>query len=144
MKRFKGNPILEPIGKHPWESRLVFNAAVVSINNQIHLLYRAIGNDHVSRIGYALSSDGYNIDERFPDPVFSPAVDTELEGCEDPRLTLINGNLHLVYTVLEIMRGKKYSKFLKQEFQSKIFYGKSGNGRRDIYLFQASNGVAYG
>jgi predicted GH43/DUF377 family glycosyl hydrolase len=98
MKRFEGNPILKPTGKHYWESRAVFNAAAISIDKQIHLLYRAMGNDNISRIGYAVSSDGYHIDERLPDPIFSPLMETENEGCEDPRLTLMDDSLIMTYT----------------------------------------------
>jgi len=47
LKRYEGNPILEPIGTHKWESRLVFNAAALYTKKQIHLIYRAIGNDHI-------------------------------------------------------------------------------------------------
>jgi len=98
LKRFEGNPILEPIGNHSWESRLVFNAAAVLVNKQVHILYRAMGNDHISRLGYAVSSDGYNITERLPNPIFEPTKAEERDGCEDPRLTLIDDNLHLFYT----------------------------------------------
>lgn len=97
MKRFEGNPILKPIGKHEWESRAVFNAASIKLENKIHLLYRAIGNDNISRIGYAVSSDGYHIDERLPYPVFAPLENTENAGCEDPRLTLLDDSLIMTY-----------------------------------------------
>ncbi len=69
MKRYNHNPILEPIGTHAWESRLVFNAAAFAADSRVHLLYRAMGDDNVSRIGLASSSDGYTIDERLPLPV---------------------------------------------------------------------------
>jgi len=98
LKRFEGNPILEPIGTHNWESRLVFNAAAIAVNKQVHLIYRAMGNDHISRLGYAVSSDGYHIDERLTYPIFEPSSDEESEGCEDPRLTLIDDRLHMAYT----------------------------------------------
>ncbi len=98
MKRFEGNPILKPVGTHSWESRATFNAAAVSINKQIRLLYRAIGNDNISRIGHAVSSDGYHIDERSRNPVFSPLIGAESEGCEDPRLTLLDDSLIMTYT----------------------------------------------
>ena len=98
MKRFKGNPILEPIGTHEWESQLVCNAATVLVNNQIHILYRAIGDDHISRLGYATSTDGYHIDERLPLPIFSPISDAENDGCEDPRITLLDNSLIMAYT----------------------------------------------
>jgi len=98
MNRFQGNPILEPIGIHEWESQLVCNAAAFGFNKKIHILYRAMGNDHISRIGYATSTDGYHIDERFPLPIFSPSSDPEKEGCEDPRITLLDNSLIMAYT----------------------------------------------
>jgi predicted GH43/DUF377 family glycosyl hydrolase len=100
MKRFQGNPILKPIHKHPWESKLVFNAAAISMDNKVHILYRAMGNDGISRLGYARSSDGFQIDERLPQPVFEPTQEIEKNGCEDPRLTLIDNELFMTYTAL--------------------------------------------
>jgi predicted GH43/DUF377 family glycosyl hydrolase len=100
MKRFQGNPILKPIAKHPWESKLVFNAATISMDKNIHILYRAMGNDGVSRLGYARSSDGFHIDERLSYPVFEPVLDFERNGCEDPSLTLIGDELYMAYTAL--------------------------------------------
>lgn len=98
MKRYERNPILEPIGTHAWESRLVFNAAALAASHRIHLLYRAMGDDNVSRIGLASSSDGYDFDERLPLPVFSPLSNPEKEGVEDPRITLFGDNLVMAYT----------------------------------------------
>ena len=100
MKRFQGNPILRPIPEHPWESKLVFNAAAISIEKNIHILYRAMGNDGVSRLGYARTSDGFHIDERLPLPIFEPILEIERKGCEDPRLTLIDDELFMAYTAL--------------------------------------------
>ena len=54
MERYIGNPILRPIEAHPWESREVFNTAAIYLNGKVHLLYRAMGNDNISRIGYAV------------------------------------------------------------------------------------------
>ncbi len=102
MKRYQHNPILEPIGTHAWESHLVFNAAALFADNRVHFLYRAMGNDNVSRLGLAASSDGYNIDERLPLPVFNPSNDSENKGCEDPRLTLFDNNLFMSYTAFGI------------------------------------------
>jgi predicted GH43/DUF377 family glycosyl hydrolase len=98
MARFKGNPILEPIEDHPWESKYVFNPAMVMIENRIHIFYRAMGDDNISRIGYALTRDGYSIDERLEHPVFEPANSLEKFGCEDPRLTVFKGWCAMTYT----------------------------------------------
>ena len=102
MKRFQNNPILKGIGTHSWESRQVFNAAAFAADNRVHILYRAMGTDNISRIGLASSSDGYHIDERLPLPVFSPLSECENEGCEDPRLTLLDGTLIMAYTAFGI------------------------------------------
>ena len=101
MKRFRGNPILEPIVTHEWESRRVFNAAAFLADKRIHILYRAMGDDGISRLGYAATSDGYYINERLPFPVFEPINDAEKIGCEDPRLTLLDDRLIMAYTALQ-------------------------------------------
>ncbi len=98
MTRYKGNPILKPIKSNPWESRMVFNAATTYLDDRVHILYRAIGEDGVSRLGYASSSDGYTVDERLSSPVFEPKGAKERWGCEDPRLTPLNGKYIMTYT----------------------------------------------
>jgi len=100
MKRFEGNPILRPVATNSWESRLVFNAAACCLDKRIHILYRAMGDDGISRLGYAASSDGFHIEERLPCPVFEPVTDAERNGCEDPRLTLLDGKIIMAYTAL--------------------------------------------
>jgi predicted GH43/DUF377 family glycosyl hydrolase len=101
MKRFQGNPILEPKGGNPWESRRVFNAAAICVSKCVHIVYRAMGHDGVSRLGYARSGDGYHVDERLLFPVFEPANVVEKKGCEDPRLTCLDGRLIMAYTALQ-------------------------------------------
>ncbi len=100
MERYTGNPILRPIAEHSWESREVFNPAAIYLNGKVHLLYRAMGNDNISRIGYAASTDGVHIDERLPYPIYEPRAPCEKDGCEDPRLTEIDGNIIMAYTAL--------------------------------------------
>ena len=109
MRRYKGNPILEPRGDNLWESRLVFNSAALHLRKQIHLLYRAMGNDGISRIGYAITSDGYTIDYRSALPVFEPIKKAEHSGCEDPRLALLDDKIVMAYTALsELDHGQLY------------------------------------
>ncbi len=100
MERYTGNPILRPVMEHAWESREVFNPAAIYLNGKVHLLYRAIGNDNISRIGYAASTDGVHFDERLPTPVYEPKDRHELDGCEDPRITQIGDELVMGYTAL--------------------------------------------
>jgi predicted GH43/DUF377 family glycosyl hydrolase len=100
MNRFQGNPILHPIAKNPWESKLVFNAAAILLKKRIHILYRAIGNDGISRIGYAATTDGYTIIDRLLTPVFEPNGEVEHSGCEDPRLSIFGEKIVMAYTAL--------------------------------------------
>ncbi|UCH83233.1 MAG: glycosidase, partial [Candidatus Latescibacterota bacterium] len=93
-------PILEPIPDHSWESRYVLNAATVRLDGKIYILYRAFGDDEISRIGLAWTKDGVNIDGRLDVPIFEPDPDVKSEsaGTEDPRVTVIGGELYMLYT----------------------------------------------
>jgi predicted GH43/DUF377 family glycosyl hydrolase len=97
MNRFKGNPILEP-NKNSWENIAVFNAAAITGNSQVHIVYRAMGTDNISRLGYATSNDGFTITERLDKPIFLPAIHAERDGCEDPRLTILGDQCLMAYT----------------------------------------------
>ncbi len=99
LKRDMRNPLLLPVPEHSWESRFIFNGAVVYDENEklFHMLYRAMGVDNVSRIGYAVSTDGVHF-SRLDKPVFSPANNFETKGCEDPRLTKIDDEYYMLYT----------------------------------------------
>ncbi len=98
LERFEGNPILKPIESHPWESKMVFNTGAIYLDNKVHLMYRASDKDEISTIGYASSKDGFNIDERFDSPVFSPEGVLDCLGVEDPRIIEIEDRLYIVYT----------------------------------------------
>lgn len=93
---YAGNPVLEPRGQG-WESANVYNPAAVVVGDEVVLLYRAHAQDKVSRLGLARSRDGLHF-ERESDPVFVPEEPWESRGCEDPRVTLIDGTFHLTYT----------------------------------------------
>lgn len=98
LERFTGNPILAPIPAHDWESRTVFNCGVAQIDDAVVLVYRAQGvADDVSRLGFAVSTDGVTF-ARLDRPVFEPADATETNGVEDPRLTRIGDEYHMLYT----------------------------------------------
>ena len=124
VKKFEGNPIMGPAQNSFWESEAVFNPAAVVHDGYIHLFYRALGGEGMSRIGYARSRDGFHFDERLPYPVYeasnindtaghypytSPArlvYDRALYasgggwgGCEDPRATKIDGRIYLTFNM---------------------------------------------
>ena len=104
FNRFAENPILAPISNHPWESEAVFNPAAIRIENKTHILYRAMGKENTSVIGYASSLDGVHINERLENPIYVPrsSFETKIKqsnsGCEDPRITKIGDTIYMMYT----------------------------------------------
>ncbi len=107
FERFRGNPILEPVADHPWESKGVFNPAAIYGRGKVRLLYRAQGQDDTSVFGYAESRDGYRISKRFPEPVYVPRAPFEYKmnpgnsGVEDARITRIGNSYHMLYTAVD-------------------------------------------
>ena len=117
-----GNPILLPRPGKIWESKQVFNAAAVYHNDSVHLLYRAVGDHDTSVLGYAVSRDGFGIDERSEKPAYVPRASFEHSslgkkiktgsspfesggggygGIEDPRITKIDDNFYLTYVAFD-------------------------------------------
>lgn len=106
FERFEENPILTPRPGVAWEKNGVFNPTAIKIEGTVYIIYRAQSDDNISRWGLAISSDGIKIDERLPDPIYSPREDFEIKkapdngnsGCEDPRITQIDDRLYICYT----------------------------------------------
>ncbi|TFB11202.1 glycosidase [Candidatus Marinimicrobia bacterium MT.SAG.2] len=98
LKRFIGNPILEPRGDD-WESVAVFNPSAVYKDGKIHLYYRAVGEYHpyTSRLGYAVFDKDLNLLERQSEPAMIPDAKMWERSLEDPRVTEIEGDLYLTY-----------------------------------------------
>src|SRR3989338_4935481 len=71
FKRHNGNPIIDPDFNSFWESEAVFNPGAVVSGGRVHLFYRALGRDGVSRIVYASSRDGIHFDKRLAYPIYS-------------------------------------------------------------------------
>jgi len=116
LERAPHNPILKPSERSHWESQATFNPAAIYAGGKVHLIYRAIGKDDVSVLGYAMSHNGHHIHERLAEPVFSAAkkeIDRSIPaadygsgggwsgGCEDPRLTLVDNIVYLLYTAFD-------------------------------------------
>lgn len=97
LTRYSGNPILLPSLHNFWETDNVFNAAAVRHNGLVYMHYRAQGLDRISRIGCAISTDGYHFN-RLSDPVLEPGSEYETFGVEDPRITELDGLFYMLYT----------------------------------------------
>ena len=118
LKKSEKNPIIAPIKENEWESVQTFNPAAFYEDGRVHLLYRALGSDGVSRIGYALSENGIDIVERLDEPIFTylkqPVKDGKslynlLEynsgggwnGSEDPRVTVIDDRVYMFFVAFD-------------------------------------------
>lgn len=119
--RSQSNPVISPNAYNSWEAEGTFNPAVLADDEgKIHLLYRAVGRDGVSRIGYAASQDGVHFDDRLLYPVYEPVPVVDYQeprlnpankvyshqlypsggswgGYEDPRAVLIEDRVYLTY-----------------------------------------------
>lgn len=101
LTRYSGNPVLQPIKNHAWESKYVLNAGAIRLDGKVYLVYRAFGDDEVSRLGLAISRDGFRFTQRLDKPIFEPANSNETKGCEDPRLVLMGGRIFMTYTAYD-------------------------------------------
>ncbi len=97
LRRAAQNPILAPITGSSWASKKVYNCAVAYKDDAYHMLFRAMGSDAISRLGYAVSSDGIHF-RPHPTPVLQPSDSVDAMGCEDPRMTVIDGKFYVSYT----------------------------------------------
>jgi beta-1,2-mannobiose phosphorylase / 1,2-beta-oligomannan phosphorylase len=116
LKKSKANPLFGPRPDKPWESIAAFNPTAFQHDGKIYLLYRALGDNNISVIGLATSSDGIHIDERLDEPIYVPragfeGADENIDpaiaasfasgggwgGCEDPRVVKMNNRIYIVY-----------------------------------------------
>ncbi|CAN5388893.1 glycoside hydrolase family 130 protein [soil metagenome] len=123
---FDGQPILSPLGTG-WESGVTFNASAILVtpnhetayaallgeggaekhpNGIVAIHYRARpkedpGFQHTrSFIGLAVYTPELELIRRYPEPVLSPSEDEDdfdYLGCEDPRVTYLDGWYWMVY-----------------------------------------------
>lgn len=124
LRRSLHNPIINPVSGSYWESEAVFNPGAVLHGGRVHLFYRALGSDGISRVGYASSKDGIHFDKRYPHPVYMPETVAESSrhrpytsparlsyntglyisgggwgGCEDPRAVKIGNRIYLTFNM---------------------------------------------
>ncbi|MBU6426957.1 hypothetical protein KGQ27_01830 [Patescibacteria group bacterium] len=155
VKRHGANPVISPQSWNDWEAAGTFNpAAIQDDKGGVHLLYRAIGSDGVSRIGYASSKDGLRFDDRSdypvfamrkprenivedvpddlkkPDPVMFPSGGS-WGGCEDPRLVRIGDNIYMTYNAFD---GWDFIRIAVTSIKASDFFNKRWNWRRPIFI----------
>src|SRR5579859_8015546 len=77
--RGKDNPIITPKPDHPWEKKATFNTAAIDLGGSVHLIYRAMSDDNTSVFGYASTKNGWRLNERLPEPIYTPREDFEMK-----------------------------------------------------------------
>lgn len=136
------NPVLSPKAENAWENEAVFNPAAFYHDGKVYLIYRAVGHDYVSVLGYAESADGIHFDKRLNSPIYTAREPFEVKGkkasyetakkyisgggyggCEDPRITKIDDRLYMIYVAFNgwepprlAMTSILLENFLKHDF----------------------------
>ena len=116
LKRSKDNPIIAPNNNY-WESKATFNPTAIYHDGKVHVIYRAIGDSDNSVLGYGKSHDGYFFDKRHREMAYyakdRKSVKKSVQkidyisgggwggGCEDPRLTLLEDSVYMIYTAFD-------------------------------------------
>lgn len=119
LSRSHKNPIIEPTEHRLWESKATFNPTAIYHDGKVRIIYRAIGHNDVSVLGYAESVDGhhiipeskelayYDIKRQFAKKEEQKEITLPVNyssgggwsgGCEDPRLTMIDDRVYMIYT----------------------------------------------
>ncbi|NTU72937.1 hypothetical protein HGB07_02050 [Candidatus Roizmanbacteria bacterium] len=120
LEKSAKNPLISPSDTNSWEAFTTFNPAAVYLNDRVHIIYRAQGFDYISVLGYATSTDGIHVDERYAEPIYTPHQSFEQNGkispapvnqqyvsgggyggCEDPRITRIDDRLYMSYVAFD-------------------------------------------
>jgi len=106
VKRFIANPIMRPNEKADWEAIAAFNGCPIEEKGKFYLLYRAISKKlnvegkelNLSTIGVAESEDRVHFSKR--QQLIKPEERWEKFGCEDPRVTKMDGKFFIFYTAV--------------------------------------------
>jgi len=125
LTRSLKNPVISPEPIRDWEQGGTFNpAAFKDDEGRVHMLYRAIGADGISRIGHSSSADGLHFNDRSQYPVYEPQTGYGMPdsvtfkgpqyydpkiytsgggwgGSEDPRAIRIDGKVYMTYVAFE-------------------------------------------
>ncbi len=130
LSRLSGNPIIVPRQGQKWEEGGTFNPGAIDVGSTVHLLYRAVDGTKVSRLGYARASNTAEISFRSSEPVLEPSADWEEFGCEDPRITSLEGTFYVTYTAFS-KRGPRIALASTKDFSHFEKHGLVGPDRTD-------------
>ena len=130
LAKYENNPIIASRRSHGWEVSGTFNPGAIADGEVIHLLYRAMDINKISRFGYARTFNGTEIASRSSNPVLEPSAEWEEFGCEDPRITALDGSFYITYTAYS-RRGPRIALVSTEDFVHFRKYGLVGPPRDD-------------
>ena len=128
VSRHTYNPILKPDANYAWQALAVFNGCPIQDGKHTHILFRAFSLPQytfttqkrisLSTIGHAVSTKDFQFKEH--KQFIVPEYGWERFGCEDPRVTNIDGTYYTFYTALSTYpfnaQGIKVAVALSQNF----------------------------
>jgi len=145
MHRWERNPILTVLDV-PYRCNTVFNCTPMRVDGRILMIVRVEGLQGYSFFALAHSGDGLHFEVE-GEPCMLPATDGdwgiwEENGIEDPRLTAIDGEYYVMYTVasrhghcIALARTEDFHNYERMAIVS-------GPGNKDGVLFPAKiNGL---
>ncbi|KPK62180.1 MAG: hypothetical protein AMK73_06605 [Planctomycetes bacterium SM23_32] len=101
LERYEQNPVITA-ADIPFTCNTVFNGSPVKLGSEYLMLLRVEGQHGYSLFALARSQDGYRfeVEDR---PVMAPVTEGpmaryEVAGIEDPRITVLEGRIYVVYT----------------------------------------------
>lgn len=113
INRSSRNPLVSPQKGLAWQSIATTNGCPIVSGKKVDLLYRAITAPDrmknieapLSTIGFATSTNG--LDFSGHRQIITPEYAWEQYGCEDPRVTNIDGEYFIFYTALGVFPFRK-------------------------------------
>ena len=129
--KYSGNPILTPrVGEKSFEKACVYNPAAIVKDGKVFLLYRAEDgyyDTYISRVGLAISKDGFHFERHPNNPIISPETNEESRGIEDLRLIQTDDKYFLTYTAYAGMNEQGHDIKLSGAFSDNLLqWGKIG------------------
>ena len=156
LKIKKHGVILRPT-KLSFETKSVFNPGIYQDGKNVHVLYRALDDDYMSRFGYARLEGPTKVVERWKKPFAVPKYRYEKKGIEDPRITKIGDTFYIPYVahdgknaliaymygkdLFDLKRGGIISPMMSYKKASQLF---QFSKLKDDYYFFASFYEKYG
>jgi len=120
--KYEHNPILQPTSG--FESKSVYNPAVIVEDGKFSMLYRAEGEDTgEGAIGLVFSKNGMHFERYSNNPVMVREYDYEKEGVEDPRIVKFADTYYLTYSSADVQTAGNICRAMSVDL---INWGKKG------------------